>query len=587
MSEPRTRVVLGVIVFAYCILALVYANVVPLFEAPDEVAHWEYIRFVALHHALPTEARPNFPEHIQTAGHPPLYYLLGAVIASVTDYSRYKPPQKNPYFSYGSDSLGANVFQHSAAESFPYRGLALTIQLLRGMSILFGALTIFATYCLARTLLPYHRELALGAAAVVAFIPQFIFISASINSDNLVNCLSAVALVHIVRVARNEIKFPRDTMLLGATLGLAVLSKTSALVLVPLALGAIFSPAPRAWREGLRAASLFGLTFFVVAGWWFIRNVLWFGDPLGLNWWNIAYASARRVAPLTGNEFADFLVSMWISFWGTFGWGNLTLNNWLYILIGLACGVAMMGWLVPRARNETAPRGMWVLVADVGAVILLAIWYFYSYPVGGSQGRYLFTALPSIAIFLVYGWSAYLPRTCAWLMPSIAATSLFSLSAVIPFTLLLPAYQPFHPPAPIAREQVPREAKRSKIAFNNSIRVFAFSTDEKFSRGAHARVKIYWEAVKRIASDNNVSLSLIASDGSILWTRARRPGRGHSPTNLWRAKKIIPDLFVVRVPANAPRGIAELRVSVSERAGDVWKTARGETQPVLTQVTIE
>ena len=65
----------------YVMLALAYSVVIPLFEGPDEVANFEHVRFLAQQHTLPSESRPGYPGYVQSAGHPPLYYALGAVLA--------------------------------------------------------------------------------------------------------------------------------------------------------------------------------------------------------------------------------------------------------------------------------------------------------------------------------------------------------------------------------------------------------------------------------------------------------------------------------------------------------------------------
>jgi hypothetical protein len=85
MLKQHPPWVLGLILAVYFVLAGVYALVTPIFEAPDEPAHFEYVRYIALHRALPVEPRPAFPDHIQTAGHPPLYYALGALVVGGVD----------------------------------------------------------------------------------------------------------------------------------------------------------------------------------------------------------------------------------------------------------------------------------------------------------------------------------------------------------------------------------------------------------------------------------------------------------------------------------------------------------------------
>lgn len=579
---------LTLVLVMYLLLGITFSLVVPIFEAPDEPSHFEYVRFIAQRRALPTEAQPGHPEHIQTAGHPPLYYFFGALLISPIDTTDYTGWSKNPYFSYGPDTLGANVFQHTRAEDFPFQQTSLAVHVLRLMSLAFGAGTILATYLLAREFFPDASWVALGASALVAVLPQFIFISASVNSDTLVNFLAAIGMIQVARAARGEIVRPREFFLFGVTLGLANLAKASALVLLPMAAVAILGGlGTRDWRLGLRAGGIVAVGFVFVAGWWYVRNQMLFGDPLALHWWDVAYAASARQSPISPQDVLDFADAAWQSFWASFGWGNILVGELVYRILLIVTGLAGFGWLLRLIRRESLPRGFWVLPLQILAVGILFVWYWISFPEGGSQGRYLFTALPSLAILFVCGLAAYLPKTWQWSVAPLCAGGLLILATSIPLIVLGPAYEPFVPPAPLTESQVPLDATRLSLAFNNGVSVYAFSMPVTFRRGASTNINVYWKALEKVTSDNDVGLSFVASDGTVVWSRARRPGRGRSPTDLWKAGEIIPDTFVVRMPLDAPTGRAVLRVSVVERDGEAWQTFQGETEPVLVTLDIQ
>jgi hypothetical protein len=67
---------LWLVLVAYVALAVGFQRSVPLFEAPDEPSHLQYVAFVGQEHRLPRYgATPEVPgEGMQ----PPLYYLLSA-----------------------------------------------------------------------------------------------------------------------------------------------------------------------------------------------------------------------------------------------------------------------------------------------------------------------------------------------------------------------------------------------------------------------------------------------------------------------------------------------------------------------------
>ena len=66
-------------------LSLAYSLANPPFEANDELAHYLYIRHLASQRRLPVQETPagnDYQNH-----HPPLYYLLGALVSFWLDDS--------------------------------------------------------------------------------------------------------------------------------------------------------------------------------------------------------------------------------------------------------------------------------------------------------------------------------------------------------------------------------------------------------------------------------------------------------------------------------------------------------------------
>jgi hypothetical protein len=132
------------ILLAFLILATFYNLSLPVYEAPDEYAHFIYVNWLAEGRGL-----PNLERDRRNAGHeigqPPLYYALLAPFVAVietSDMTTVAP--KNPYFRKGG---GINVHYHTPAERFPYRDSALAVHLARFVSTpsLFSSLVRLAT----------------------------------------------------------------------------------------------------------------------------------------------------------------------------------------------------------------------------------------------------------------------------------------------------------------------------------------------------------------------------------------------------------------------------------------------------------
>jgi len=119
---------------------------------------------------------------------------------------------------------------------------------------------------------------ALVGAALLAFTPQFIFVSAAASNDNMVNALAALViwqLVMLIFSPPSAATRPRRFAILGVMLGIAALSKLSALGLIGLAGLTILGLAwqGRSWRVILDAILWVALPVALIAGWWFARNL--------------------------------------------------------------------------------------------------------------------------------------------------------------------------------------------------------------------------------------------------------------------------------------------------------------------------
>jgi len=185
---------IAVILGLFLALGVVYSIANPLFESPDEVWHYEYVRWLVEGNGL---ARPEevgtAPWH-QEGSQPPLYYLLAAAItAPIPTDNAEQVIRYNPHAIVGqADSFGnKNIMVHGEADAWPWQGVALAAHVARLFSVLLGAFTVLAAYGAALAVFPGRQALAVTAAALVAFNPQFIFLSAAVNNDMLVIAASA------------------------------------------------------------------------------------------------------------------------------------------------------------------------------------------------------------------------------------------------------------------------------------------------------------------------------------------------------------------------------------------------------------
>ncbi|HEX6511395.1 MAG TPA: hypothetical protein VF157_03790 [Chloroflexota bacterium] len=404
-SIQATYLWLAVITAAFLALALVYARVTPAWQVPDEPAHYNYVAYLASTGQMPILQPGDYPAGIVPIGpevrptaispfryeahQPPLFYALAAVI--------YK--------------LHASVFA------------------LRALSALFGAALLPVIFLCARLVLPGSPWLWLGAAGFAGFIPMHLFIAGAVENDTLADLVTSLLLLASLAT------WP--AAIVGLLLGLAALTKVT--IYLPAILLAGFA----VWRQQKpREVGAAVLVAAAVSGWWFVRNGLTYG-------WTDMLVQARQ-AQVAGRQTQtgmfgpaqvwNFIATGFHSFWGQFGWMSIPLPERDYRVLIALTGAIGIGWIVVLVwQRELVPKQWQALVlAWAGTVAGLLI---YNLKFVQPQGRYLFPALASIAIFCVVGWAGLFPRSAR--PPAVGALALAMLAFSV-YSLqhdLIPAFR--------------------------------------------------------------------------------------------------------------------------------------------------
>lgn len=319
----------------YLLIGALFAFNTPDWQAPDEPAHYNYIAQVAANGCCPVILQGDWNRDYltrltSTRFHPTLLPALASI-----QYEDHQPPL---YYV-----LGAAVFRFTNS----------SLIALRLYSVVLGLGVVLCAYGIGYLMLPQRPWIALGAAALVAFLPQHVHILASVGNDALAELIVALTLLlSIIYVKRlgldDDSPFNRERLVilvwLVGIIGAVVLifgggeTIFMAFVLIALAGGGVwlvlYDVRGDAWLLWLLGI-LVGIGFVTKASTYFLAAVV----PLAvvLRWWldrptagivgqaaGRVLKTAARAKPVqraarnalkteTGRRFASWAVRRWFS----------------------------------------------------------------------------------------------------------------------------------------------------------------------------------------------------------------------------------------------------------------------------------
>ena len=434
MASVRSPLFVLILV-VYLTAGGLYVFLTPDWQAPDEPAHYNYVRELTTQSGFPRLAgrcynqaylndltARRFPadmpiDNLCYESHqPPLYYLLGMPVFVLS------------------------------------RGYLSVLRFL-SMALLGGGVVSLA-FLIGRTIFPGQPVIAYGTMAFVAFVPMHLAILSSINNDVLAELMLAIILLMLVQrllsghhVPQNDQprRYFENDWLLGIVLGLGLGTKLTVYIAIPLVAVVLWWTASKEtenqhpvsdWRRlAQQAAIIYGVAFLIILP-WFIRNAVIYGklDILGLIRHDEIVVGQLRTADYLAevgllSYLSEFVTTTFHSFWGQFGWMAVPMDSRTYLVLTLltltaAGGLIGFWWRTRSAGVTFLSSGQRQALSLMGLTILLVvlayIWYNLTYR--QFQGRYLFPALIPLAIFFALGLNeAFSLQWRWWLVAGLAA----------------------------------------------------------------------------------------------------------------------------------------------------------------------
>lgn len=263
-----SRIVLVALLIASAVLFTAWSVGVPMYEAPDEPAHWQYARYLHDHWRLPVYRRG-----VEEANSPPLYYALLAFIAAETPGPQgavWRDADNQLHFPYGPER-----FKNSRPGISGYPRLRIARLLTASISVL----TVLVCF-LAGLEATGSMASGLLSAGLVLLLPMFTFRGMNISNDALMVLFCAAFTYGCIRLIRRGWHWSTASLTVVVLAG-AFLSKASAIVLTPMFALVVFVTT-NGWIDRLRRVSLIGLGVALSIPYLW-RNWTLYGDPLASN----------------------------------------------------------------------------------------------------------------------------------------------------------------------------------------------------------------------------------------------------------------------------------------------------------------
>ncbi len=413
----------------YFAFAIGYSILMPIWEAPDESAHYHLAWSFARRGAFPEPGR-NYESHQPR----PYYYLAAGVI--------YLMDQYKPEFS---DYFRPEVFKYNLRVREPRYGwnaenyrFLLGVYALRWVNVLFGAGALWLIWLAYLQIIPENEGLQSAALALAAFTPQFLHIMAAISND-VFGVLAGAALFYLAtRFWDSESTAATGALvvfsfLFPLTTKLTVLP-VGAAVLAALFVRTVVRSSRRKFTLALSATAVF--IIIVILGALKVAP-----DGMALAWNEIVWRlTSFRDDAFTWKYLWTITWQLIRSYWGWVGWLAVELPPWISVVLTTlgAAGLLLSTRMIASSRQIFSSALMkltWLI-----AVVTLAAVFRNGLTTIASQGRFLFPAIGPLSRLMVSGWHAILPGRFKDILPGFVIVIMLGSNIILWLTGVLPVY---------------------------------------------------------------------------------------------------------------------------------------------------
>jgi tetratricopeptide (TPR) repeat protein len=376
------------------------SRLLPFHAGFDAKEHLKYINYIQEHGALPL-ANEGWEMY-----QPPLYYLIAAASLAACKLSINDPT---------------------------------SILLLRLIGAFLGIAQFVFVFLSLRLLFPARA--AFVGLLLAAFLPMHVYLAQYVTNEMLAATLTTATLYVCLRLLNSDTPRASQFAWLGFALGAAMLAKTTAVLLLPIAIAAIAGKLAYARARlaiSLRNLGLLLAICLTVCGWHYARIWLRFGTPLlgnwdavsGFTWWQdpgyhtaIDYLRFGRslMHPLFSG-FAGFADGIYSTLWGdglcggasslTLAWNQQPMMAG-YLWAAIPTALILTGAVVASVRFIRKPSSELFVLLGFCAVLVLGLIFMTLKVPSYAQVKafYGLSALTPLCYFGALGWETLTHRS--------------------------------------------------------------------------------------------------------------------------------------------------------------------------------
>lgn len=424
-----TRMLVAIIWICFLIRGWFCASMFPLWEGYDEFAHFGVARAVALHGILLPDrdqrCSRDIGESLRLAPIPWAIQTWPVFHFSLTEDSYWKLSAEersdrerklraiDPALAREDAIDNINAYE-AYQPPLTYWLAAPVLLLLKSAGLLAQVMILrWIGVCLASFAIPLafavgleatQSELAaFGCAAVIAVMPEFATNLARFSNEPLSILLFSLLIWIGCRIVTRGLT-TRRTVALGVVFGLGLLTKAYFLTAIPAVALLLLYKRRGTSRQVIQAAAIPA----VIAGWYYIRNLILTGTVSGLAEPVILHQQGRSTT------LADVVHAPWLrgvdviltSHLYYSGWSGLTLRSWMYHVLYAIAILAALG-LIRHLRQPV----VWWLVAIYGFFWLGQLYnvllQFLARNLVGSMGWYMYAVVICEAVLCAVAFGRY------------------------------------------------------------------------------------------------------------------------------------------------------------------------------------